>query len=599
MIERGARTPRTADGGIRLIGLGIVAFYLAVFALIPRGVFYSPDAGGKYFQMIGYRWDGGLQCDVIYPAVAVDPGRLFYGHHAENEHFTLVYPYRGRTGPTRTGWTPWFPLLTRPFHSWLGIEGLYVVPWLAGLVLIGLAGKLAERLQIGAGLPAAVVVALATPVIFYSMCFWEHTLALAFAVGAIGLLFSPPLAPSGFTTHPKRWIEAACLILASSVLRRENVLFWSALALAAGGLHPKRRRFAPIALAVTLLAAAACILALWHGQGNWMRWISPSVDTYAVRELRALVSADYWRAFPSKLCSMFFFKDYAKYLPPPVLFAGLAGLVVCVAGLVLRGPRRIVAVLAGAALVSAPAAVLAFTSARYRSLDSILLPAPLLMMALLPMASSSSMAQPRRLLGCAFCIFLSVVAVLLPTLNLTDGGLEWGLRYALAAIVLLNVLGVAAVADVSTDHGYSPRLRRATIAIAAWLAVLGMFSAGRGLGELQQTQRDLAKAQAILEERNEPVVTDIWWLGASLAPFASEHEIFIVSSRHPMSQWMELVATNRPQFVYAGYLPDLDSWETNKLPGLTLRRLERREAAGLFMTRYELTPRAAESTPRH
>lgn len=563
-----------------LVGGLILAAYSAIFITLPRGVFYSPDAGGKYLQMLGYRWENGLRCDIVYSGAEMDPDGCFYGAHAERAAFTAIHPYRDEAGGTHVGWTPWFSLLARPFFRAFGLVGLYAVPWMAGLGLIAWAGRIAERLRPGLGALTAAVVGLATPVLFYSMCFWEHTLATLLALAGLWPWIRAGSGPEIGSIRPfEGWIGGA-LLLAACAVRRELIIFSGAGLLAWCWIHPRWRSHFP-AMVVALLGAGTggILLLLFHPAA--LLWLFPSGVNH-VHWLSRFLHADMWRGIGPNGIRFLLLNDSDGLLPPSIRWTGVAGLVSCLGSPFAPVRWRRGMVLVGTALASVPAAWLVGIPVRYRALNSLMLPAPLGLLALLPSVARGSAA--RRGLGWTIVVFLGSFGLALPAVvGGAHGGIEWGSRYALVAMVLLNVLGMVAVAETRTAQGLSAGVRRSTEMLALWLILLGMASAGRGVQELGQTRRELLALQTELDRADCPVVTDIWWLGASLAPFATRHEFYTLSDSHPFQEWLVRIGPRRPRFTYVGKVPETGT-HGDGLPWLR-RRMQ--SAAGLPVTRFE------------
>jgi len=526
----------------------LLAVYLALFILFPRGVFYSPDSGGKYMQMLGYQRAGGLECELIYPGEVSDPEYHFYGSHAGREALNTIYPYRMESGETGTGWTPWFSLFSLPFHQAFGFSGLYVLPWIAGLILIGVASVLAERLRPGIGPLVAILVGLGSPVLFYSLCFWEHTLAVALALAAL-LPFvrmdSGEMPPS---IRPFQWALSGILMLAACVLRRELIIFLGAAVLVWGYLFSRRRH--------VLILVFLAVLALGLGGGlllylfpSSFQWLFPS-GIENLEWVQYLGRLDLWRKLIFNTVHLLLVNDFTHLLPLPVLVPGLLGLAVCLGSFVVPRSWRWGMVLMGATLLSVPAAWLVMTSLRYRALNSLLMPSPLVALALLPSRGPS--ARLRRWLGGTIALFLGTIYLLLSAAGTRHGGIEWGSRYALLAIVLLMVLAVVAVRDLWTAPNSSRQSHWMVGGLTIWLILLGVGSASRGVQELWRTRRDLLQLQTTLECAGNSIVTDTWWVGAALAPFAIQHEIYTLSKAHPIQEWVETVGPNHSNITYVG-----------------------------------------------
>ena len=562
----------------------ILAVYLAAFAVLPRGTFYSPDAGGKYLQMLGYHWENGLQCEIIYSGEKMDPDFFYYGTHAERAAFTAIHPYRDEHGAVHTGWTPWFSLLTLPCYRAFGLAGLHLIPWAAGLLLIALAGMLAERLQPGSGLLASCVVGVGTPVLFYSLCFWEHTLAVSLALAALLPLVRARAGTAAPAVRPFHRCISGIGMLAACAVRRELIFFMGASLLAWSWVHPRRRRFLPVVL-VALLTVGAGGLALLLAHPALLRWLFPSgVDDN--HWLSRVKDVDLLMGFGPNLIQLLLLHERDVLLSEPVRWAGLLGLVLCLGNRIAPIRSRRWTVLIGAAFISVPATWLIITGIRYRALSSLILPAPLALLALLPVAAPT--ATSRRWLGWTVVFFLGSFYLVWPAVvGGAHGGIEWGSRYALVAIVLMNVLGVVAVAETLSSPGLSRGTRLATTGLAIWLMLLGAASSMRGVRELRQTRRDLLALQATLERISDPVVTDSWWFGASLAPFAARHEVYTLSEAHPLQEWLDLIGPRRPRFTFVGAPPPGTLSDARETPWL---RQECPPVAGLPITRFQQAP---------
>ncbi len=294
---------------------------------------YSPDSGGKFLQLLGYRWESGLRPDIVYPGAVCDPKRYFYGEHAGREENTSLYPVQYAWGKVQAGWTPLFSLLTRPFYLIFGMAGLHFVPWLAGLAVIELAGLLAERLRSGSGLAAAGAVGLASPMLFYSLCYWEHPLAVGLGLGAILLLLAPADSP-GLRIHPVRWLGAAGLLLLASVLRQEIIFFSAAIAVAHASVHPRRLRAVTVVFAVLLAVAAAIICIRRAAHANWLAWFFPTHISDAVHKMfRVQFTELMWRS-PRNIIRMLLLPPDPRLLT--LLWTGMTGLALCLGSVLAR-----------------------------------------------------------------------------------------------------------------------------------------------------------------------------------------------------------------------------------------------------------------------
>src|SRR5262249_5257600 len=122
--------------------------------------------------------------------------------------------------------------------------------------LIALAsGWIAARFDRRLAAPAILLVGLATPIWFYSLTFWEHTLAALLALLAVAVALDTRRAAAPALA------AVLALMSAASLLRLEMVAFAAAL-LGAWGLAAWRSRFA---VRATPTAAGASSRRRWLG----------------------------------------------------------------------------------------------------------------------------------------------------------------------------------------------------------------------------------------------------------------------------------------------------------------------------------------------
>jgi len=225
---------------------GLAAVYLALigFVLEPR-TFFAGDCGVKYLQAHSMVDSGWRRLSVANPAPDVDPDAQFSALACNQfERRTAVDPYYGA----------YSVLFTVPvsFGLWaFGPRGLYVVPMLATLGTLVLTYRLAMRTAPRLAWLAALLTGAASPLAFYSLDLWEHSLS-AFCVTASVLLF---LGATGKTAA--RRCFAAGLLLGVAVDLREELYGLIPLALiAVFWIEPGRRLAAALAAAGGVLLAA-------------------------------------------------------------------------------------------------------------------------------------------------------------------------------------------------------------------------------------------------------------------------------------------------------------------------------------------------------
>lgn len=147
----------------------VLSAYVAAYVMIPKDGFWINDNECKFLQVQGLIRTEFRDFSIPWPGKELDPELSCsplvdpFGHVA-NGRLYCFYP-------------PMFALVsTLPYRLW-GSHGLHIGPFIAGLLTLPaiwyLAGLLPGRRS---SRPIAVfLAALATPIWFYSMTFWEHT----------------------------------------------------------------------------------------------------------------------------------------------------------------------------------------------------------------------------------------------------------------------------------------------------------------------------------------------------------------------------------------------------------------------------------------
>ena len=144
--------------------------------------------------------------------------------------------------------------MSAPFIAGLGVRGAYVLPALGLLLVLASTAWLALLLD-RRRRPVAVLLTafLGTPLLFYGLEFWEHTLAAGMAVLATALFVRCADDPSA---KPARFFGAG-LLLGIAVLLRPEALWFGAAVLAASPLLRSRPSWMQI-----LTAGAGLVIAL-------------------------------------------------------------------------------------------------------------------------------------------------------------------------------------------------------------------------------------------------------------------------------------------------------------------------------------------------
>lgn len=229
--------------------LSILAIYLflAVFVL-PRDTFFTCDNGMKYIQVV-YLVENGFRSDRIpYAGKFIDPAE---------KYFPIIPPFAYRIGgPTYPQYPLLFAVLSAVPYIIFGFRGLYIIPVFSGVLSSVMLLRLLALLGVTDDRKRSLLVlfyGLGTPIFFYSLLFWEHTLSVLLFLTAVYLICR------GIENGGRRWFLAAGLVIGFSIWARfENAVYCLAcvVSLLLTGRGRVRRVFTlclPVAASVLLL----------------------------------------------------------------------------------------------------------------------------------------------------------------------------------------------------------------------------------------------------------------------------------------------------------------------------------------------------------
>ena len=414
----------------------VLTVYAAVLSIMPKGAFWSPDEGAKFIQMHSIGWQDGIRYGVAYGGRGVDPRLDFYPSHCR---FEDLYPVPLEDGHVKFHWPLWFPLVSRGLASLFGLTGLYIIPLLSGWMIAVIAGYLMSKWRPELVPAAIVAVGLGTPIAFFSLTFWEHTLATLLGLLALALVAAPDP-----PHRASRWLVLP-LLIGAAALRIEMALFaiavgctWIATdGFAASGAPASRSPLnrQRLTTAGLLAAGGAVLLALsWMALPERHRWM---LTTFADHLRAAVVKLPYLAETlveividnPGNQAPVI--AQSWRYLALAACFA-----VACAAMLWSRRSEALL-LLAGLAVLFEFSAYLVVRPEAYLCLHGFLPIAPLTILALYGLAPAwQARERGARALVVAAGVYAVLVCGVTVVFLVTDRGvvptgLEWGNRYLL------------------------------------------------------------------------------------------------------------------------------------------------------------------------
>ena len=416
---------------------------------------------------------------------------------------------------------PAYPALAVPFLAVLGERGLRLPAALgnaacAWLFAFWIAPVLGRRWAFAGGL----FLALATPLYFYGVTVWEHSLCVALPLAACVLL-----------ARPGRWrlVAAGALVAAACWLRAELALMGLAIAAACVA---RRRRWADVA-ALALGAAPLVAALLAFNAGVYGSPLGPHLSGNV--DMPEAAGSGGFAALMRDAGALL-----AAYGGGPREGALLFGaLVACLVGGALAARRErataavtcialavgVVASLLGSLRIS-QAAVPFHTLPYY---NGLMLQAPVICLAgigAVQVWRRREYAALRLGVG-AGLLFLTLGAALRVLLTDFSSGGHWGPRMLLPAMPALVALGIAALrSGLGVARG---PLRRLTAATAMALALACLASSGVATWLLDRQKREVRELQtAILSAPQQVVVTNYPALGQQLAAIWGRKPMLLV-----------------------------------------------------------------------
>ncbi len=458
------------------------------------GTSWTIDDAGKSLVLDRWLESGGPW--LAYPGRGRDPELRFFPQPLTGrERYAAVLP----DGRILSQYTSPFLVLAAPFAAVARDGGRAVLPALGGGACVALAGWLAGRA--GASrrgvLLASGITALATPFVFYSSVFWEHTLAAALATGALVALLD---------RSRERPVLAGMLAGGAVFLREEMLLFAGAIAIA---MTIARRQPRSVVRFVLACVPGAGALLLWNVAIAGTLW---GVHVEANRP-------SFGSNAPRALASILFDAGFARV--PILVTAALFALLAASRWIPARPPFRPrlldLAALAALLVVSALAFV-RFPGTEDQALallhsNSMLVAIPWALVALLPRGRDDLSAV-------ASLVFLLLFAVLVPARSIT--GVHPGPR------MLLPIL--PALAAATAAHLAWSRDRPRTVLLVALLAV-GVLWSARSLVLLHEKREASGRIASVLAaDPRRIIVTDLFWLPTELSFLEGRKEFHLVSS---------------------------------------------------------------------
>ena len=465
--------------------------------------------------------------------------------------------------------SPLFPVISAPVIAVFGLRGAYVLPAIAFVALLPLLDVIRRHATPDSSFALLAWIGIAAnPLFFYSLEFWEHSVAVAFIAASVAAAFIGGRLTPG-TGEDHRWgpalagptaawwlVGSGALAGFAALLRPEAVWFVVGLGLIVGVSNDAARTFqvreqtiafgcgvatAIIPFAIANLVHTGTLLGP-HASAN----LDPLTHGYLAARWQRL---DAW-LWPHSLLA----------------FAGL--LLVAAAWLgglfeVDLRVRQLVA-LAGAVTIAAAAAE------RLLPRDSFWQGFPLSLLALVPTAPLPSSA--RRLYVIAL---VTLVGIVLTATH--DGGAQWGARLLLVSAPPLMVLA----ARGATQAVGVGRWRVARVALVLLTLIAGLATSRSAYQELRSTKREYARlvqTTASLTAPGDIIVTNVWWFDQIAASLYGSRVFLYTADRASATSALADLSTTNVHRLALVWASDADSSPDDVVQGSCFHIVDIHEA---------------------
>ena len=506
LLIRFADSPRSKW----LVAAGICCIYLACLFLLPaRPVFWSPDEGGKYLTLSQIMISGPWSAPLPYLAATLD---------RDLEHVPQLYWLR-QDHTIYSWWSAWFPAVSIVPYSLFGVQGLNVLPLLSSLIasfaVYTSVLSASRRLALG----AMVVTAMASPFWFYGLTFWEHTLQ------ALLVLLGTAAAIRACITGQIRWYAASGILIGFAFyFRLETVIFLGAVGLTCtiwASLRLRERREA-MPVIRGLIVLCLCFLAtlgpfLWHNttQEGYPLGRRNALDaSRTVARVLTYGRQSGLEILPDFLVGSIGHQGVDLKSPLRWMFV-LASIGCALSRRLLYSGLELFAYLSIVTLTALCGLVL--LTPGYRSVHGLILIAPYVAFVGWSWHAAGSRETSLWGIAASATMFAFLIATAIGGWQ-AQGGLQWGMRYALPLFALLIVATTRGAQSVLTDAALSASMKRILLGSMVILALLGAAFQFRGVRELAADRWKYVSWEQRLSslQQDSLIVTEHNWLALTL-----------------------------------------------------------------------------------
>jgi hypothetical protein len=492
----------------------MAVIYVAVILSSPRHTFWTIDGGFKFITAERLVTSSFQDVSIPYAGETLDP---------DGDFFPMKPPMATRVGGRfLPDVSLVFPILSALSYRLLSWPGLYLLPVLATLATLWLTFRMAKPFLESWAALAIPVLGLATPLFFYAVTFWEHSLAVFFTTAALCLLSREEV----LETRGAPW--AAGFALGAAIWFREECYLFAVAAFLGLLLVRVRIRTVLSSVAGSALAVLPLWLLQWQVLGKpFGKRVQGATEYGLLPEESGQGISGYFLDRIETLYAWTLGLHQDVGISLLVAAPLLVGMGIFLIG---RRPKRLIVAWVAAAVYAALCLiVLGGQSERVFSAyfgGGLFPTSP--MVALLAAAALVAAPAPKsrqeRFLGIVVLVFFFLAIAMSPVKY--QRGVHWGPRYLLPAYPAVAVLGMVGIRRAAPHFG---RRRMALVVRAAVLA-LSLLISVHSITALSLKKRGTARTLRFFQEEvSDPVITNVWWFPLEVAAAYRERAIYGVT----------------------------------------------------------------------
>lgn len=543
--------------------LVILSSYLILsLHVMPVHTFWGGDMGIKVIQIINLVEKNWRDLSVDYPGKEIDTQYKFSPMKPPTSYL--------RDGKVYLNFSIGSILLPAVLFSQFGYRGLYVIPAMASFLLLIVSYLLARSfLSRSFSTLSIPILGLTTPLFFYSIVFWEHSLAALFVLLSLLFLIRPPLKsnPVSYT------LSGFCLGL-SIMVREELYLFIPATILAyiivIGRNKTHIFKVLYIFIGVSVAIVPYWILHYYLYGSPLGPHIVTNIETQRAIELESQDSyiKDTYLAFVNlfgrkvfQIISNFYFflfgligeeeKTHIIFRVTQSVALGIPYLSLLFFATIHGLRKKENLIVFNLLLILVASIIITWKSLFSGTSHSLFSISPFIVFSFLAIGSLIEFKRDNVPSLLIILCFIYIMLLVLMSPSWRGGGKQWGPRFLLYIYPLMIIVALKFF-DVMRRQNFKTSTEKFLIFCAIILITIGFFHEILGVKQLYNHKKNMQEIILRLSDiDSQNIVTRVWWLPQEAATIFYKKRFFYIDS---VDELKELVHNFRFNQIKEFYL---------------------------------------------